>query len=57
MRSGAETELFLRERRLLGILSRCAFETIRRTFTAVLGQEDARPGMVVALQTFGSQLQ
>ena len=50
-------QLFLRERRLLGILPRCAFLAIRRTFAAVLGQEDARPGMVVALQTFGSQLQ
>ena len=49
-------QLFLRERRLLGLLPRCAFETIRRTFTAVLGQEEARPGMVVAIQTFGSQL-
>ena len=49
-------QLFLRERRLLGILPRCAYETIRRTFTNVLGQEYARPGMVAAPQTFGSQL-
>jgi hypothetical protein len=50
-------QLFLRERRLLSLLPRCAHDAIRRTFTAVLGQEDARPGMVAAIQTFGSQLQ
>jgi hypothetical protein len=49
--------LFLRDRGLLGILPRLAFETVRRCFRAVLGRPDGVPGMVGALQTFGSQLQ
>ncbi len=44
-------QLFLRDRRLLGLLPRCAFQTIQRTFAAVLGQRGARLGMVVVLQT------
>jgi hypothetical protein len=47
-------QLFLRERRLLSILPRCAFETVKRCFKAVLGQEDGPPGMVAAIQCFGS---
>ena len=49
--------LFLRERRLLGILSRCAFETVARCFQAVLDRKDCRPGLVASIQTFGSQIQ
>jgi len=49
--------LFLRERRLLGILPRLAFETVKRCFRAVLGEKTGVPGMVGALQTFGSQVQ
>ena len=49
--------LFLRERRLLGILTRCAYETVRRCFGVLLGEEDGRPGMVTAIQNFGSQAQ
>ena len=49
--------LFLRERKLLGILPRAAFETVKRCFRAVLGRRDGVPGMVGALQTFGSQAQ
>ncbi len=47
----------LRERRLLGLLSRCAWETVRRVYRAVLCRSDGLPGMVASLQTFGSQLQ
>ena len=49
--------LFLRERRLLGLLARCAFETVARGQRAVLGRDDGVPGMVVALQTFGSRIE
>ena len=49
--------LFLRERRLLGVLARNTFETATRCQRAVLGRDDGVPGMVVALQTFGSQIQ
>ncbi len=43
--------LFLRERRLLGLLPRCAFETVRRCFRAALGCHEGVPGMVAAIQT------
>jgi len=36
--------LFLRERRLLGILPRCAAETITRCWRAVLDRKDGVPG-------------
>ena len=49
--------LFLRERRLLGLLTRCAYETVKRCYRAVLGRKDGVPGMVAAIQTFGSQAQ
>ena len=49
--------LFLRERRLLGILTRSAYETVRRCFCVLLGEKEGRPGMVAALQTFGSKAQ
>ena len=47
--------LFLRERRLLGLLTRCAYETVKRCYRAVLGREEGVPGMVAAIQTFGGQ--
>ncbi len=50
-------QLFLRERRLLGILPRCASETVKRCFRAVPGQEDGLPGMVAVIQTFGSRIE
>jgi hypothetical protein len=49
--------LFLRERRLLGILTRCAYETVLCCFRVLLGEVDGRPGVVAAIQTFGSQAQ
>jgi hypothetical protein len=35
--------LFERERSLLSLLPRCAFEALRKSFQAVLGRKDARP--------------
>jgi len=49
--------LFLRERRLLGLLPRCAYETVRRVYQELHGTREALPGMVASIQTFGSQLQ
>jgi hypothetical protein len=44
---------FLYDRRLLGDLSRCAWETVRELFRAGLGERHAVPGMVVSIQTYG----
>ena len=38
-------------------LPRCAFLTVKRCFQAVLCQEDGLPGMVAAIQTFGSKVE
>lgn len=46
--------LFQRERRLLGLLSRAAYETMRRTLATLLDDRDAAPGFVSSIQTFGS---
>ena len=46
--------LFERERRLLGLLSRCAYAAIKKSFRAVLERQDVLPGCVASLQTFGS---
>ena len=46
--------LFERERRLLGLLSRCAYESVRRVWVTGFGDEGAVPGMVASIQTFGS---
>ena len=46
--------LFERERKLLGILARSAFLSVKQCFQAVLRQHDAIPGMVASIQTFGS---
>ena len=43
-----------RERRLLGLLSRCAYEAVRRAFAAYLEDRQAIPGFVASIQTFGS---
>jgi hypothetical protein len=48
--------LFERERRLLGLLPRCAFEAVRRLYQAHLRRDDAPPGMVASIQTFGGAL-
>lgn len=44
---------FLYDRRLLGDLSRCAWETVRDLYRAGLGDRIAVPGMVVSIQTYG----
>jgi Putative transposase/Transposase zinc-binding domain len=46
--------LFERERRLLGLLSRTAYEAVRRSFEALFDRKDLRPGCVISIQTFGS---
>ncbi len=46
--------VFERERRLLGLLSRCAYETVRRTWGVGFEAADSRPGTVCSIQTFGS---
>ena len=40
-------------RELLGQLPKIAFELIREVYQAVLGREDAVPGMAATVQTFG----
>jgi hypothetical protein len=46
--------LFRRERKLLGLLSRTAFDAICRAYQAHFGRDDVLPGCVASLQTFGS---
>jgi len=46
--------LFERERRLLGILARSAFDATRGWMRQALGIDRALPGMVSSIQTFGS---
>lgn len=46
--------LFARERRLLGLLSRCAYDAVRRAYGAYLEDRTVVPGFVSSIQTFGS---
>lgn len=46
--------LFRRERKLLGLLSRTAYDAIRRIYQAHFDRKDVLPGCVASLQTFGS---
>ena len=46
--------LFERDRRLLSLLSRSAYQAIRRGLQEMLGRRDALPGMAASIQTFGS---
>jgi hypothetical protein len=48
-------KLFLRERALLDLLPRVAFETLTRCLRAALDRKDGVPGFVVAIQTFGTE--
>jgi len=48
--------LFERERKLLGLLPRCAFGAVRRLYQEHFSRRDAVPGMVASIQTFGSAL-
>jgi len=45
---------FRYNRKLLGGLSRCAYETVREMMQAAMEDNTAVPGMIVAIQTFGS---
>jgi len=45
---------FRYNRKLLGGLSRCAYETVREMMQAAMEDNSAVPGMIVAIQTFGS---
>jgi hypothetical protein len=44
------------DRRLLGKLSRCAYETIRELFRSETGNDTVLPGMFSAIQSFGDLL-
>jgi hypothetical protein len=46
--------LFERERALLGLLARSAYETLRRLLREASGRGGAVPGVVASIQTFGS---
>jgi len=46
--------MFERERSLLGLLSQTAYASILKTFQALLGRNDVRPGCVLSLQTYGA---
>jgi hypothetical protein len=45
---------FLHDRRLLGLLSRVAYRTLRDFMRTTLREPDAVPGVVSSIQTFGS---
>ena len=47
---------FLYDRKRLTDLSRCALETLKAYFTFCERHRDARPGAVIAIQTFGDLL-
>jgi hypothetical protein len=46
--------LFERDRRLLSILSRSAYDALRTCLQADVGRRDVLPGVVASIQTFGS---
>jgi hypothetical protein len=46
--------LFQRERSLLGLLSRCAYQAVHRVVATYLEEPGAVPGFVASIQTFGS---
>jgi hypothetical protein len=47
---------FLYDRKLLSELSRCAWETLKVFFQQTVPEEDAVPGAVIAIQSFGDFL-
>jgi len=49
-----ESDKFRYNRKLLGRLSRCACETVKEMMQAVIEDNTVVPGMIVAVQTFGS---
>jgi hypothetical protein len=46
---------FLWDRRLLGLLARCAAETIKVFYREMTGEPEGMPGIVVSIQTFGNR--
>jgi Zn finger protein HypA/HybF involved in hydrogenase expression len=44
---------FMYERRLLGKLSQCGYATIKEIYQAALKRDNAFPGVVMSIQTFG----
>jgi hypothetical protein len=46
---------FLWERKLLGLLARCAADTIKQFYRHMLQEPRGRPGIVASIQTFGNQ--
>jgi hypothetical protein len=46
--------LFEKDRSLLGLLSRTAYEAVRLSFQSLWNRKDVRPGCVISLQPFGS---
>jgi hypothetical protein len=47
---------FLYDRKLLSELSRCAWETLKEFFQEIVPEEDAVPGAVIAIHSFGDFL-
>jgi hypothetical protein len=47
---------FLYDRRLLSDLSRCSWDSLKMFFQILVPEEDAVPGAVIAIQTFGDFL-
>ena len=47
---------FLYDRRLLSELSLCAWDSLKTFFKTIIPEEDALPGAVIAIQTFGDFL-
>jgi hypothetical protein len=47
---------FLYDRKLLSDLSRCAWETLKEFFQEAVAEEDAVPGAVIAIHSFGDFL-
>jgi hypothetical protein len=46
--------LYENERSLLELLSQTAYTSILKSFQALLGRKDARPGCVLSLQMYGA---
>ena len=47
---------FLYDRKLLSKLSRCAWETLKEFFQEAVPEDDAVPGAVIAIHSFGDFL-
>jgi hypothetical protein len=44
------------DRKLLGLLCRAAYETVKKSFTYSVGDDILVPGMVASIQTFGDSI-